>query len=202
MTKQKLDRTIETYLTKLRHEAAVLPADRRKELLDEIRAHAASAVAEGESPETVVTELGDPETVVAEAQSNSPAEAQFTGTDVGVILLMALTVIFTVITWAAAAWKIRRSTSWTTKQKVIGVVVWPWAAYAVNSLLLPGPDPSIATGPVTWFFYATAPFGTLAWAGAVYLYRVHPARVARQRKKQAEGSRLHRSLGDSFRLRR
>jgi hypothetical protein len=202
MTRRNLDPQIRDYLAQLRQAAAVLPADRRAELLDEIRAHAEAGLAAGEQPQQIVSELGDPEAVIAEAQSGTQAGAQFPGTDVGVILLLALTLVFTMLAWLAAAVMVLRTSSWTAKQKFIGVVVWPWATYAVNVVLGGGPVPSNATGPFSWFYWVTIPFGALAWTGAVYMYRTHPARVARQRAKQAQGSVLHRSLGDSFTFRR
>ena len=202
MTSARLDKVIEAYLKRLRHEAAVLPADRREELLREIRDHAASAVTAGESPDAVVAHLGDPQAVVAEAQSESAMPSQFNGTDVGVMLLMVATLALSVIAWAAAAVMVTRSASWSLKQKVIGVIAWPWGLYFLNLMLIDRPGPFGGMGPLMWFYWTTAPFGVWAWTGAVYLYRTHPARIARQRAKIAEGSRLHRALGDSFTLRR
>lgn len=203
MRKQKLDPQVEQYLSKLRREAAVLPADRRADLLREIRAHVESALHSGEPPERVVTNLGDPRTVVAEAQSEPMAESQFAAVDVGAILLLALTALFSVFAWFGAAVMGFRSAAWSPKQKLIGVVLWPWATFALLFFASGGPpDGELVGGPVMDFYWLVGRFTTFFWIGAVYLYRVHPARIARQRAKQATGSVLHRALGDSFTLRR
>lgn len=204
MRQPKLDPAVEKYLKDLRRAVAVLPADRRREVLDEIRAHVTVALAEGESPELVIARLGTPETIVEEAQVEVVTPGQFPGRDVAVMLLMAMTFVFTVIAWLIAVFAVRRSRAWTTSQKWIGLVAWPWGLYAMNLLITRWPfgPAQLATGPFTWLFWMSMPFGTFAWTGAVYLYLRHPARIARQRAKRAEGSVLHRTLGDSFTLRR
>lgn len=204
MRQRKLDPQVEKYLLRLRKEAAVLPADQRRELLEDIRAHAEAALAGGETPDQVVVQLGEPAQIVAELEPEPTRVGEFPGRDVAVMLLLVMTLFFTVLAWVAAAVVARRSTAWTRAQKLIGLVVWPWAMYAMNIAVTrwPAGPARLATGPVTWFFWMSVPFGTFAWTGAVYLYLRHPARIARQRAKQAEGSVLRRTLGDSFTLRR
>ncbi len=202
MRRQKLDPTVEEYLSRLGHAAAVLPADRRTELMEEIRAHARAAVEAGERPERVIAELGDPADVIEAAQSEPTYEPQFGALEVRAILFMALTLLLSVFAWLAGAIFAARSTAWTLKQKLIGVVLLPWASFALSLLWSGEPPPGATDTPLMTFYWLAGRHATLFWIGGVYLYRVHPARIARQRAKQAGGSVLHRSLGDSFTLRR
>lgn len=204
MSQPRLDPQVEKYLSELRRAVAVLPADRRKNLVEEIRGHAAEALAEGEPPEQVIATLGDPEAIVAEASPPSMPAGQLPGRDVAVMFLLVLGIAIPILSWIAAAVLAYRSPSWSTHQKWIGLLGLPALVTAVfygPAFLSVGLPAGAGTLLITYVVVGSI-MGGMGWTGAVYLYATHPARVARRRRAPAERSRLHRALGDSFTLRR
>lgn len=86
-----LDATAEEYLSEIERAAAVLPANRRAELLADVRSHIVVAQAEAasgspagiEDPAVmsqILSKLGDPEAIVAAAVADLPPETQVSST--------------------------------------------------------------------------------------------------------------------------
>lgn len=86
-----LDATAEEYLSEIERAAAALPANRRAELLADVRSHIVVAQAEAasgspagiEDPAVmsqILSKLGDPEAIVAAAVADLPPETQVSST--------------------------------------------------------------------------------------------------------------------------
>lgn len=86
-----LDATAEEYLSEIERAAAALPANRRAELLADVRSHIVVAQAEAasgspagiEDPAVmsqILSKLGDPEAIVAAAVADLPPETQVNST--------------------------------------------------------------------------------------------------------------------------
>jgi hypothetical protein len=67
MTRKTLPETVTRYLDSVRHELASLPASYRDDIVLGIESHIVDSLASGVDPTIVVTELGDPADVAAQA---------------------------------------------------------------------------------------------------------------------------------------
>ncbi len=125
------------YLRRLDAAAARLPADRRAELVDEIRAHIEAALTEaGTRDETTVRNvlgrLGEPAEIVAEAAPEFVVGVAPPGrTGPGVLEISAVLLLLfggffpPVLGWILGVGLLWYSPLWTYRDKIIGTLVWP-----------------------------------------------------------------------------
>jgi hypothetical protein len=146
---------VDDYLRRLERAARVLPRSQRDELLDEIRSHLAAGLddAHGEVNDandanygtgaTDVSEadvrnlldaLGDPADIVSAAGPDRPPPRR--GATEILALVLLVTGLPPVIGWLGGAVLAVSSRLWTTRQKVLAIVVWPggWAATLLFTL--------------------------------------------------------------------
>jgi hypothetical protein len=144
--KSRADRLVADYLERLDHELAGFPRGRRRELVDEISGHIAEARADFETENeaairTLLDRLGDPADIAAEA-GESPAPAvrpRGSGWDVvALILLLIGGVIFPVVGWLIGVVILWASTTWTTREKLIGTLIVPFGLALPTFLLTIG----------------------------------------------------------------
>jgi uncharacterized membrane protein len=162
----KVDALVYQYLTDLEAELHGLPANRRRELLDEVGEHitAARATLDPETEagiRTVLERLGDPADIAAEARerfgvqaaSAKPAIpwlevltlASFVLVPSTVMLGMAMLVPF--LAWLAGLALLWRSHVWTSRDKRIGTLLGTLAALGVEALTVVGlPSPLALLG--------------------------------------------------------
>ncbi|TDW75557.1 HAAS signaling domain-containing protein [Kribbella pratensis] len=138
------DRLVDAYLNELATEAAALPAGRRDELLDDVKAHIAEARAAGATSEDEIREilqrLGRPSEIVAAATDGlvevevPPRLRPWDFVAVGLLLLapylLSFSVIVAVVGWVIGLGMLWSSNRWTTLWKLIGTLSWP-LGYAV-----------------------------------------------------------------------
>jgi uncharacterized membrane protein len=124
--------TVDGYLRELDEELRDLPAARRDELVDEIREHIDSALGEARNGDeadvrNVLERLGDPADIAAEARERFGIRRTKPGVReiLALILLPIGGLILPVIGWVAGAILLTSSTVWTTREKVIGLLVVP-----------------------------------------------------------------------------
>lgn len=122
---------VREYLDDLSREAADLPRTARHDLVDQISAHIAEALArDGESEaavRNVIAGLGPPAEIVAAARSGSPAPPARAGTReaVAILLLLVGGVVVPIIGWFAGVVLLWSSPAWTVAQKLTGTLVVP-----------------------------------------------------------------------------
>jgi hypothetical protein len=125
MINVRTDELIDAYLRRLDAAAAVLPADRRAELVSEIRSHLREAMddrATGDDElavRNVLERLGSPEEIVSEASDSVPAPAivpvrEMNGLAVAsplfaVLWLFGIGAVLAIILGFRARWEIKRS---------------------------------------------------------------------------------------------
>jgi hypothetical protein len=128
------DELVTDYLRRLNAAAAVLPDDRRHELVEEIAVHIAEAraaiPAQPGGVRTILEQLGQPEEIVAAAggrpavgQSGSRPGAQEI---IAVILLLIGGVVVPLIGWVAGVVLLWSSRHWSVRDKLLGTLVWPF----------------------------------------------------------------------------
>jgi hypothetical protein len=117
------------YLERLDRAAAHLPPTRRAELRGDIEAHLAEAL--GPEPSdadvrTVLDRLGAPEEIVAAEQPRPPAPVDGRGTrEWAAIILLLLGGFVAFLGWIAGLILLWSSRAWTTRDKLIGTLLWP-----------------------------------------------------------------------------
>ncbi|HET7012704.1 MAG TPA: hypothetical protein VFI65_02265 [Streptosporangiaceae bacterium] len=130
------DELVSDYLRHLEAAASELPADRRRELLEEITTHIAEA--RSASPvqpggvRAILDQLGAPEEIVradgiggaASPRSRMP-EQLGTLEIVAIVLLLIGGVVLPVIGWAAGVVLLWLSPRWGLRDKLLGTLVWP-----------------------------------------------------------------------------
>jgi uncharacterized membrane protein len=123
--------TVEHYLHDLEEELRDLPPARRRELLEEIREHIGEALAEipeGEEAEVrnVLERVGEPAVIAEEARERFGIRRSKPGIrEVLTLILLPLGGFLYVIGWAVGAILLATSTVWTSREKVIGLLVVP-----------------------------------------------------------------------------
>ena len=123
--------TVEHYLHDLEEELRDLPPARRRELLEEIREHIGEALAEipdGEEAEirNVLERVGEPAVIAEEARERFGIRRGKPGIrEVLTLILLPLGGFLWIIGWAVAAILLATSTVWTSREKVIGLLVVP-----------------------------------------------------------------------------
>ena len=142
-----VDALVDRYLTDLEAELRGLPADRRREILDEVGEHIAAARAaldaETEAAiRTVLERLGDPADIAAEARARFgiPAQPAKPATPwLEAVALVLLLLPF--LGWVVGVILVWLSRTWTTREKAIGTVL----ALGVGALALVA-----LSSPVDW----------------------------------------------------
>lgn len=159
------DQLVEDYLRELRNAARVLPADRLDELVEEITAHIAEARQSDGSPTAVrniLDRLGDPADIVrtaADAAPGSPGWSPGAGAggwaaasagpgdpagrigalEIAAVLLLLLGgLIIPVLGWFAGVVLLWISPRWTTRDKLLGTLVWPGGLLAAVLVVIAG----------------------------------------------------------------
>jgi uncharacterized membrane protein len=128
------DELVSDYLRHLKAAASELPADRRRELLEEIATHIAEArSATPDQPggvRAILDQLGAPEEIVradgigAVAQSPMPDQLG-TREIVAIVLLLIGGVVIPVLGWAAGVVLLWLSPRWGLRDKLLATLVWP-----------------------------------------------------------------------------
>ena len=120
---------VDDYLGRLDHAAARLAPARRAELTGDIEAHLEEAL--GPEPtdaevRTALDRLGDPEEIVAAEQPRALAPEPTRGTrEWAAIILLALGGFVAGIGWIVGLILLWSSRAWTTRDKLIGTLLWP-----------------------------------------------------------------------------
>jgi uncharacterized membrane protein len=123
--------TVEHYLQDLEEELRDLPPTRRRELLEEIREHIGEALAEMPDGEeagvrNVLERVGEPAVIAQEARERFGIRRVKPGIrEILVLILLPLGGFLYVIGWAVGAILLATSTVWTSREKVIGLLIVP-----------------------------------------------------------------------------
>jgi uncharacterized membrane protein len=123
--------TVEHYLHELEEELRDLPPAKRRELLEEIREHIGEALAEipdGEEADVrnVLERVGEPAVIAEEARERFGIRRTKPGIREAItLLLLPLGGFLWIIGWAVGAILLATSTVWTSREKVIGLLVVP-----------------------------------------------------------------------------
>lgn len=123
--------TVDTYMRSLDEELRDLPPARRRELLEEIRDHIDSALRESGSAgeaevRNVLERLGDPTEIAAEARQRFGVRRTKPGArEIFALILLLLGGFLYVVGWVVGAILLVSSNVWTSREKVIGLLVVP-----------------------------------------------------------------------------
>jgi hypothetical protein len=116
----------EDYLRRLHHIARVLPRNERAELVAEIRDHLDSGLAPDATEADVrnlLDQLGPPDAVVAAARPERPPTRR--GAREVFALILLVTGLPPILGWLAGVGLLLWSPLWSTRQKLLGILVWP-----------------------------------------------------------------------------
>jgi uncharacterized membrane protein len=123
--------TVDAYLHELDDELRDLPAARRRELVEEIREHIESALGEAGTDDdvevrNVLERLGDPADIAAEARERFGIHRPKPGVrEVLALILLPIGGALYLVGWVAGAILLATSNVWTSREKVIGLLVVP-----------------------------------------------------------------------------
>lgn len=123
--------TVEHYLHELDEELRDLPADRRRELLEEIREHIGESLAERPNDEAgvlnVLDRVGEPAVIAEEARRRFGIRRATAGLrEILVLVLIPIGgVIVPLVGWVVGAILLATSQVWTSREKVIGLLLVP-----------------------------------------------------------------------------
>jgi uncharacterized membrane protein len=123
--------TVEDYLHDLEEELRDLPPARRRELLGEISEHIGEALAEMPEGEeagvrNVLERVGEPAVIAEEARERFGIKRVKPGIrEILTLILLPLGGFLYVIGWAVGAILLATSQVWTSREKVIGLLVVP-----------------------------------------------------------------------------
>jgi uncharacterized membrane protein len=126
MTKTAVD----AYLRELEQELRDLPVARSRELVEEIREHIESALAGGSGDEAevrnVLGRLGDPADIAAEARERFGIHRAKPGArEIVALILLLIGGLLYIVGWVVGAILLATSNVWTSREKVIGLLVVP-----------------------------------------------------------------------------
>jgi uncharacterized membrane protein len=123
--------TVEHYLHDLDGELRDLPANRRRELLEEIREHIGEALAEIPDDEeagvrNVLERVGEPAVIAEEARRRFGIRRVKPGIrEILALILLPIGGFLWLIGWVVGAILLATSEVWTSREKVIGLLVVP-----------------------------------------------------------------------------
>jgi uncharacterized membrane protein len=186
----KVDALVDHYLKELEAELRGLPANRRRELLEEVGEHitAARAAMDPETEagiRTVLERLGDPADIAAEARERFGVQAASARpaipwlevlalTMLGLvpfILMLNMSALVPVLSWLVGLALLWRSHIWTSRDKRIGTLLATLAALGVGALnLVALPSPLLLLGSLL--------FLALTLSAVIYLATRLRARLA------------------------
>jgi uncharacterized membrane protein len=137
--------SVEDYLRELATTARILPAARRKELIEDVRSHIEVALAEGgQSPAAVLGGLGEPREIVASALAEGAGSVQLskgiTGLEVTAILLLLFGAVLVGVGWLVGVLLLWASPRWTLADKLLGALILPWGLFMPVDLALQNPQ--------------------------------------------------------------
>ena len=143
----KTKTTVDTYLRQLDQELRDLPSARRREIVEEIREHIDSALQESGASDdvaimNVLDRLGDPADIAAEARGRFGVveRPKAGGREVAALFLLPVGGFLFLVGWVVGAILLATSEVWTSREKVIGLLVFPGGLLPAALLgLLPGP---------------------------------------------------------------
>lgn len=148
------------YLRQLDTAAAVLPPERRSELVAEIRDHIAQAIGAGSSPDevavrTLLDRLGDPEEIVAAAREGEPSLNQppgpptapswappqewafrrpSIGLEITAVVMLTLGSIIPFVGWLVGVVLLWVSRRWTVTEKILATLIVPGGPFTLLAL--------------------------------------------------------------------
>jgi uncharacterized membrane protein len=133
---------IDRYVKELERELSALPRARRREVMDDVRAHISEARAEAGDDQASVRELldrlGDPTEIAEDARARfgvHPAKVGFM--EVAALILLPIGgVIVPILGWIAGVILLWVSSAWGTREKVIGTLVVPGGLAAAAFMML------------------------------------------------------------------
>jgi hypothetical protein len=133
---------IDRYLKELERELSALPRGRRREVMDDVRAHISEARFEAGNDEAAVRELldrlGDPVEIAADARERfgvRPSKVGFM--EVAALIMLPIGgLVFPVIGWIAGVILLWSSPAWITRDKLIGTLVVPGGLLPAFALML------------------------------------------------------------------
>jgi hypothetical protein len=140
MTATHARQLVDGYLGRLELELLDLAPERRREIVDDIRAHIADERGglQGETDADLMNlldRLGDPAEIAAAARDGQPHAAPAPAGRVGAVEILAL--ILTPIIWPAGVVLLWASSAWTTRQKLLGTLVVPGGYPGLFFFVLP-----------------------------------------------------------------
>lgn len=140
MTNSTVDRLVDEYLTRLADAAKDLPADRRTELLAEIREHIAASMAtetgaDEAAARTTLDRLGEPADIIAAAVEDDPHHPAYPmpshgrrpglGLEVGAVVMLTVGSFIPVIGWLVGVILLWSSGVWRRSEKLMGTLIFP-----------------------------------------------------------------------------
>ena|ERR671910_941152 len=121
--------SVDSYLRDLEEELRDLPPSRRRELVEEIRQHIDDAVREGGDEaeiRNVLERLGDPAEIAAEARERFGIRHAKPGArEILALILLPIGGFLWIVGWVAGAILLATSNAWTSREKLIGLLVVP-----------------------------------------------------------------------------
>ena len=157
-----VDDLIQEYLGRLDRAAQRLPADRRDELLSEIREHldgarAAGAAADEAAVRTLLDRLGEPEEIVASASEDVRAAIPSsyapagTGLETAAVVMLTVGSLVPIVGWLVGVALLWMSSRWTLRNKLLGTLVTPGGPGLVllAGLFVTGESCQTSTGAVS-----------------------------------------------------
>jgi hypothetical protein len=120
------------YMRRLEREARVLPRGQREELLSEIRDHLDSGIgpdATAADVRNLLDHLGRPADIVAAVHPDTAPTRRGARETFGLILLV--TGLPPILGWLAGVGLVLSSRLWTARQKLLGILVWPFGLVGV-----------------------------------------------------------------------
>jgi hypothetical protein len=141
------DRLVHDYLAALESAAAGLPLDARRDLVADIREHLDQALGSPPYDEisvrTVLDQLGEPEEIVAAADrgTRAPTQPRLRARDATGLALLLFGALAFGVGWLVGVVLLWTSDRWTTREKLLGTLIWPGGVLApVYGPLLLGVD--------------------------------------------------------------
>jgi len=160
--KTATDRIVADYLERLEACLHGLPTHRRRELLDEIRAHISEARTTLDPDDEVglraiLDAVGDPEVIAAEALGAAPIKAP-ARSDPLVPWLVLLGGLFFGIGWLVGIVLLWSSATWRVRDKLLATLIIPGGLFLpalLISIIVAAPAPSVVSGIVIAFLFVT-----------------------------------------------